>query len=104
MRVGEEVLDAGVAQEFIDAFAIAALGEPDALRPPAEMPLEFAGTEFDLNARGIDLRHQRQESVRRAACDKFEPAGFQEATKAGEQIVAVLIDEDLARAAEHLHV
>src|SRR5207302_6894105 len=48
MGVAEKVANAGAAQQFIDALDVAALGEPDSLRPFAEMTLKFPRADFNL--------------------------------------------------------
>ena len=97
MRVGEEVADAAVAQHLVDARRVAALRQPDALRPLAEVALELAAADLDLGAHGVRVdAHQRQEAVRRAAGDELQLAGVEEAAEAVEQVVVVLVDEDLA--------
>ncbi len=97
VRVDEEIANAAVAQNLVDARRIAALGEPDALGSFAEVALELAATDFELSADRVHVdRHQGQVAVRRAAGDKFEFACFEEAAKAVIKIVAVLIDEDIA--------
>ena len=90
-----------VAQQLVDAGGVAALRQPDALRPLAEVALELAAADLDLGAHGVAVdRHQRQEAVRRAAGDELQLAGLEEAAEAVEQVVAVLVDEDLAAALE----
>ena len=97
MRIDEEVTDAAVLQDVIDARRVAALGEPDALRPFAEMPLELPATDFDLGPHGIVVDvHERQEAVRGAAGDELELAGLEEAAKAVVEVVVILLDENLA--------
>ena len=97
VRVGEEIANAAFAQQLIDARRVAALRQPDALRPSAEMPLELAAADLDLGpTRVLVVDHQRQKAVRRAAGDQFELAGLEEAAKAVEEVVAVLLDEDIA--------
>jgi peptide/nickel transport system substrate-binding protein len=63
----------GVAQQLIDARRVAALRQPDALRPAAEVPLELAGADLDLGPAGVVVdHHQRQKAVRRPAGDRRE--------------------------------
>src|SRR5262245_40553349 len=100
VSIGEEVLDAGVAQEFIHAGAIATLGEPDALRSPPKGPLKLAGAEFNLHSGRGFVGHERQKSVRRAAGDEFELAALEKPPKAIDQVIAILVDEDMPRAGE----
>ena len=72
-----------VAQQLVDAGRVAALRQPDALRPPAEVALELAAADLDLGAHGVRVDgHQRQEAVRRAAGDELELAGLEEAAEA----------------------
>ena len=53
VRVGEEVADAAASQDVIDPFDIAALRQPDPLRPATEMALEFPRADFDLRVYGV---------------------------------------------------
>src|SRR5262245_44616229 len=99
--IHEEIADAAVAQNFIDARSVAALRQPDALRSLAEMPGKLAAADLDLGADGVLIHiHQRHEAVRRAAGDDLELAGLEEAPEAMEQVVAVLIDEHMLRPVE----
>ncbi len=98
VRVGEEVADAGVAQQLVDAVGVAALRQPDAARPSAEVALELAAADLDLGtARLLVDDHQRHEAVRRGTGNQLELAGLEETPEAAEDVVAVLVDEDLAR-------
>ena len=76
---------------------VAALRQPDALRPFAEMAFELPAADLDLGLHGVavDL-HQRQEAVRGAAGDDFQLAGLEEPAKTGQEIVVVLLDEHVA--------
>ena len=97
MRVDEEVLDAGVLEQLIDALDVAALGQPHALRPAAEVALELAAADLDLGAAGVVVDdHQRHEAVRGGAGNQLQLAGLEEAAEAVEEVVVVLVDEDLA--------
>src|SRR5262249_23645759 len=79
VRVGEEIADAGVAEQFIDAFVVSAFSEPDALWPPAEVPLELARAELDLSPHGVAVAiHQWQKAVCRGAGNDLEFATFEE--------------------------
>ncbi len=99
--IDEEVADAALFENFIDAGDIAALGQPHALRAFAEMPLELAATDLDLGAHGVGVvGHERQEAVRRAARDELEPAGLEESAKAVIEVIVVLPDENIARPQE----
>jgi hypothetical protein len=48
--VGEEVADAAAGQRLVNALDVAALGQPNSLRAPAEVALEFAGMISSLPA------------------------------------------------------
>ena len=101
MRIGEEVADAALFENFIDAGDIAALGQPHTLRAFAEMPLELGATDFNLGMHGVGVAgHKRQEAVRRAARDEFELAGLEEAAKAVIEVIAVLLYENITRPQE----
>ena len=101
MRVHEEVLQAGVFQQLIEALHVTALGQPDAFGPFAEVPLEFPTADLNLSAASVFVDyHQRHETMRGGAGHDFELAGLKEAPKAVEEVVAVLIDEHLAGARE----
>src|SRR6202035_2029493 len=97
MRIGEEIADAGVAQQLIDSVSVAAFREPDPLRPPAEVPGEFQGSDFDLRALRISVNlHQWHEAVRGRAGDEFQLAGIEKAPETVDEIVVILIDEHIA--------
>ena len=84
-------------QHFVDARSVAALRQPDALRPFAEMPFELPAADLDLGPDGVAVDvHQRQKAVRGAAGDDLQLAGLEEAAKAVEQVVVVLLDEHVA--------
>src|SRR5262249_40199896 len=101
VRIDEEVADAALFEDFIDARDIAALGQPHALRAFAEMPLELGATDFNLGTHGVDVvGHERQEAVRRAARDEFELAGLEESAKAVIEVIAILLDENIPRPQE----
>jgi len=55
MRVHEEIADAGVTQDLIDAWGVAAFRQPDALRALAEVAFEFAAADLDLGADGVPV-------------------------------------------------
>ena len=97
MRVDEEVANAAIAQDFIDARSVAALRQPDALRPFAEVAFELPAADLDLGLDGVPVHvHQRQEAVRGPAGDDLQLAGLEEAAKAVEHVVVVLLDEHVA--------
>ncbi len=97
VRVREKVADARIAQQLVDSRRVAALGQPDALRPFAEVPLELAATDLDLGMDRVPVDgHEREEAVRRSAGDDFELAGLEETAETVDDVVAVLIDEHLA--------
>src|SRR5258708_35399272 len=96
MRVGKEIAYARVPEQLIQTRRVAALRQPDPLRPLAEMALEFACANLDLGPNGVAVDiHQRQETMRCRAGDQLQLAGLVEAPEAVEQIVAVLADEYL---------
>src|SRR5262249_45389045 len=89
--VGEEVADAPVLEQIIAALDVAALRQPDAARPAAEVPLELAGPDLDLGAGGVAVDRERQKAVRRAAGDQLQLARVEEPLEAVKQVVAVLL-------------
>src|SRR5208283_4939835 len=95
-----EVADVGIAEHHIDIGNVAALRQPDALRPFAEMTLELASPDFDLNSDRFLVDHQREEPVRRPAGDDLQLAGLEKPAEPIDQVVAVLLDEDIASALE----
>ncbi len=85
MRVHEEILKTGLLEELIEAFDVAAFGQPDALGPFAEVALELAAADLDLGAAGVLVdHHQRHEAVRGGAGDDFQLASVEEAAEPGE--------------------
>src|SRR5438067_44088 len=101
MRIGKEVADAGIAEQFIHARYVTALRQPNTLWPFAEMALEFVGAKLDLGSDGIAVDgHQRQEAMRRGTGDQLQLASFIKAPEAVEQIIAVLVDKDIPRPLE----
>src|SRR5205823_2023016 len=98
VRIDEEVADAALLQNLIDARRVAALRQPDALRALAEMAFELPATNFNLGADGVHVRrHQRQEAVGGAAGDELELARLEESAEAVVEVVVILPDEDIAR-------
>ncbi len=96
VRVGEEVADAGVVEQVLDALDVAALRQPDALRPFAEVPFKLAAADLDLCPAGVLVAvHQRQKAVRGAAGDQLQLARLEEAAEAAQEVVAILPNEDI---------
>jgi hypothetical protein len=99
VRVDEEVVDALLAEERVDAVVVAALGQPDAARPPSE------GARVRLHA-GADLRaprprpaHQRQEAVGGVARQDLEQPVVLQLSERRQQVATPAIEER-AHAAE----
>ena len=62
VRIGEEIANAGVLQQFLDAVDVAALRQPDAARPTAEVALELTAADLDLRAAAFRCRSSAAKS------------------------------------------
>ncbi len=88
--VDEEVADSGLAQELVDGGHVAALAEPHAGRPAAEVLLvEIRGHVHLRPDRRPVAIHQREEGVRGGGGDHLQPAGVAQLPERAHQIAVV---------------
>ena len=99
VRVGDEVFETGVGDQFFNAFGVGAFGQPDAARTAPEVLAVVGDGDLDLRAACCRGGDERQEAVRRTAGDQLDSARRLQRAKSADEIVLIdFMPESLGRA------